>query len=287
MGYVLDRPYIITVLVQKPQTRNTMSFKEKLMKVHRFYGVEILFLKPNVNRVQYIIECDYMGYHGSSYSYRLKRQQIFINSRPLTGMMDVLAEKCMTIVYPLILTVGFSGKILGVENLREVRERWIGLRKRLESEYSGKIIDEYLDRVEKALSNDKIFLQQMKRDILFKILVPRLYSWGSPSFAMDNAKIKIPHPNASCELIFVGKQEMNPYPDENGRIKVSFHGQYSESDLIDTPDDAKGTLALNYHLDNEDASMIRMNGQFEFKGKKDYKAEYKIVRLKERELRKE
>ena len=266
---------------------NTLSFKEKLMRVHRFYGVEILYLEPRINKIQYILECDYLGYEGSTYLYRLTRQKMYVNNKPLTGMMDVLAEKCMSCVYPLILKVSFSGKIRGVQNLEEIKQKWVILRERLEMEYDGKIVDDYLNRIEKAISTEKIFLQKMKNDIIFKLLVPRLHAWGAPNFEVEGVKMKIPHPNASGRLIFKGKQELFPYPDENNQIKASYSGQYHESDLVNMPDDAKGQLSLNYHLDNEDASMIRMNGQFKFTGEKNYRVEYKIIRLKERELTKE
>ncbi|WP_158978294.1 hypothetical protein [Cellulophaga sp. L1A9] len=268
----------------KSQDSNKLSFRDKLMKIHRFYGVEIVYLEPLINKVQYVIECDYVGYEKSFYYYRVCKKKMYVNSKPLTNVIDVLAEKCMSAVYPLILKVNFAGKIIGVENLNKIKEKWLLLKQKLEIEYTGEVSHKYLERIEYGISNEKIFLKKMNNDIIFKVLIPNIPTLRSQNFIKDNIKIQIPHPNASSKLTFIGKQEIYPYPDDNGFIKISYNGEFMESDLINEPKNTKGNLILKYHLDQEDSSMIRMSGQCTIIGRENHKVEYKITRLKEREL---
>ena len=260
------------------------SFKDSLMKVHRFYGVEVLFLEPKVNKLQYVLECDYLGYEGSAYKYRMSRQKIFVNDKELTNTMDVLAEKCMNIVYPLILNVGFAGKVIGVANLEEIQERWKNLRQSLAIEYSGKIASDYLKKISVALSSEVVFIEKMEKDVIFKILIPRLHIWGSDGFEKDGVLISIPHPDNSGFVSFKGKQELSPYPDENGCLSLTFNGQYISSDSMESDYETKGTLFLQHFLDDKNSSLIRMFGRCNISNGKESKVEYKIIRLKEHEL---
>ena len=267
----------------KPK-KTKKSFKDNLMKVHRFYGVEVLFLEPRINKLQYVLECDYLGYEGTVYQYRMMRRKIYVNDKELTNTMDVIAQECMEIVYPLILNIGFAGKIIGVDNLEEIRTRWKVRKEKLKIKYTGETVNSYLKKITSALSSDEVFIEKMKKDVIFKIFIPRFLIWDSDNFNKDGVVFHIPHPNNSGGISFMGKQELSPYPDENGCLSLVFNGKYSGSDTIRSDVDLNGSLFLQHFIDNKDSSLIRMFGRCNINDKINYKVEYKIIRLKEREI---
>lgn len=268
------------------KSKKKLSFKDKLMQVHRFYGVEIQYLEPKQSTVQYVMETEYLGYEGSIYSYRLFRERFYVNGKQLTGIMEVLAEKCASIIYPLVLKVTFSGVIVGLDHFEKISSRWKALLPKLEQAYTGKVAQHYLKSVSQSLADETIFIKKLNRDVIYALIIPRLYAMAETSLIKENCEFVLSHYAYKEGITFTGKQEIGKYPNKNNHIDVGYEGTLDESETVFKDKITKGRLQLKYYLDNENISMIGLRGFCEFNNPTYNKIEYKITRLKERELTK-
>ncbi|WP_298503539.1 hypothetical protein [uncultured Maribacter sp.] len=269
-----------------PKNNTSLSYKDKLMSVHRFYGVEIEYLEPKFNRVHYILESEFLNYSGSFFKVQLNRQKLYVNNKVPTKVLEVLADKCANVLYPLVLKVSFSGQIQEIDNYLEIQERWKALVPKIKKEYSGEIAENYMNSISTNMADQKIFLSKLRRDVVYDLLFPRLFVLGELNFEKDNCEFNLPHYAYPSGIIFSGKQEISKYPNSNNHIMVTYEGKTPEANDVIKKEIKNGQLNLKYALDNENASMLYFKGICEFYNPEYQKIEYKISRLKEMEITK-
>ena len=267
-----------------PKFNPKLSYKDKLMAVHRFYGVEIEYLEPKFNRIHYKLETEFLDYSGSFFRVRLKRQKVYVNYKEVTKVLEVLADKCAQVLYPLILKVSFSGKIQEIDNYLEIKERWNALIPVLKMEYSGEVAENYVDRITINMADQEILLSKLRRDVVHDLLFPRLFALGEPNFEKDNCEFNLPHYAYAKGITFIGKQEIGKYPNSNNQVIVDYEGGIHETNDLLKNQIKNGRLNLKYALDNENSSMLYFKGICEFHNPEYNKIEYKISRLKEMEV---
>ncbi|MRX64884.1 hypothetical protein [Maribacter luteus] len=243
-------------------------------------------MEPKVNMVQYVLECKPLHYEGDAYHYQLKRSQFYVNGKKLTKQLDVLAEKCAEILYPLILEVTFSGLILRIVNFEEIQHRWEVLLPKLKNAYKGEVAETYMNNISANILEANTLMEKLKRDVLYSLLVPRLFALGEPSLTKSECNFVLPHYLYKKGILFKGTQEIGKYVDKNGHITVSYKGTANESDSLYKDKVLNGELTMQYLLDNETTSMIHFRGLCEFDNPSHNKIEYRITRLKELELTK-
>ncbi|MFI8606056.1 hypothetical protein ACIGCP_16435 [Cellulophaga baltica] len=261
-----------------------LSYKDKLIQIHRFYGVEIEYLEPKFNRVHYKLESEFLDYSGSFFRVKLTRQKLYVNNKELTKVLEVLADKCAKVLYPLILKVSFAGEIKEIDNFKEIQERWELLIPKIKEEYSGEIADNYITSISNNMREHKTLLSKLKRDVVYDLLFPRLFALGEPNFEKENCEYNLAHFAYPTGISFLGKQEISKYPNSNQQIMVNYLGKINETSNLFKNQIKNGQLNLKYALDNEDSSMLFFKGVCEFHNPQYNKIEYKISRLKEMEV---
>ena len=186
-----------------------MSYRDKLINIHRFYGVEIEYLKPKFNRVHYILETEFLNYERNFYRVKLTRQKLYVNNKQLTKTIEILAYKCAQIFYPLILEVSFSGVVSKIANLEEIQERWSKKLPTLKREYAGKVALNYMSSITKNIQEHHTFLSHLKRDPLYTLLFPRLFVLGEAALEKEGCIITLPHHQYSSGITFIGIQKIS------------------------------------------------------------------------------
>ncbi|MDR0511255.1 MAG: hypothetical protein LBH06_09215, partial [Rikenellaceae bacterium] len=147
--------------------------------------------KTEVNKFQYVFTVTYLYETGVNAYFYAPELKINIEDLSAKGAVyQIEIDKCafelsssLQKAYDLIrraqyvndwieLRVNRHGMIKSVENLDELRSTWLRLRKRIEADYEGKVVEQYLNEVGDRLNSDNKILPCVYTYLNFGMIFP-------------------------------------------------------------------------------------------------------------------
>ncbi len=172
------------------------------------YGVECFF-KESKNLVSYIVEVTYKAVEESDYLLKLTKKRCFINKLEPKSQIDVLAQRCADVIYPIVFQISAFGILTKekVVNFEEIKQRWKSTLKELKREFKGDYCKQYFAQMEASFRTEEVFYENIKNDFLYALFFlsfPALYSKHQTKKGLV---IKLPVVAYNDPVSFVGTQK--------------------------------------------------------------------------------
>jgi len=219
----------------------TSTFKFLPENLKRKYGVVLVFQdEKNKIQIHYEIDIICLGrLNEKDFKFEVFKNQVFINERVPDSIIDVLAERCGNVLYPLQVKVNNIGKVTSILNHNDIKSRWEKEKESIKQSYKGSSYDQIINSMEKVISNPKkvenLFFQ---RDWFIKLFFVPIYNFNKLSKLDQN--IELPFIPYKLPIKYSIKQFANIHPSKNGVIQIKRKGIYN--DLRNEKDLKKGNL---------------------------------------------
>lgn len=101
--------------------------------------------------------------------FEINRHAVYINNQEPDLIVEQMADKMGSIIYPLKIKTGETGEIREVTNQQDILDRWLKLRPDLEEYYVGYVAKNIFDKAQKRLQSRSRFLNDIKKPIFHQL----------------------------------------------------------------------------------------------------------------------
>lgn len=144
----------------------------------KIYRAEIISDNgDSVNKISYNAYVNAVNVNRlSGYTVNLTLTDFLVNGESPDIVFEQLVYKCRQAFKDMVFTIAPQGYITGLENYKEVTEKWIDIKEQLHKEYTGDTFESYIAKFEKVIFNQNAFLIRLKRDIFINQFFVGLYN---------------------------------------------------------------------------------------------------------------
>lgn len=162
----------------------------------------------------------------NGYVYEINRiGTTYINDEEVNELVDELAVKIASVLYPLQIQTNNNGAFECVHNKNEIANRWSTLKENIKEEYDGEVFINYLNQCEESLTEDRLLNAAIRNDYFIKaVFGSNLYTKYNTSFQIDDCIFSFPLFPKASPVQYRGVQELSKYTDEDGLILVEQRG---------------------------------------------------------------
>lgn len=211
---------------------NKLTFKPENIFVK--YGVSIKIENGDkISEIKYDASVRWMKTENNLHYFEIDRlSKIFINEEEVNEIADLLAYKTSKVLYPLKISVDFSGKFNSVENLTAYNQRWEQVKEEVYKEFEGETVDDYIEKIEKILNEPDILTLLLKNDYFIRTLFFGIYqNYGSKYQIIGEEGF--PVVKNSIEPNYEIKLEIDPIKDDYSLINIEGQGKLKDERSIE------------------------------------------------------
>lgn len=154
-----------------------------------------------------------------------------INGVEADLVADELAIQVASVLYPLELVVTRQDGIVGINNMDEIRKRWVDIKKKVQDYNEGEILEKYLSLTEKALKDEDALLLSLRNDWFLHTYFNSIYQTYTSDYTIDNS-IVVPFVFDTEGVEYKVQQKIDKDIDEKGHINISMKGLVSDGRSI-------------------------------------------------------
>ncbi len=232
-------------------TETNISFdhpiKKRVDTIKKSYGVKVDY-SPSGTSIQYVFEVAYIEAIEEDYRCEISRKQFFINGKQPKRLVDVLAEKCMSYMYPIQFRISQYGFIQELLNFDQIKKRWKTSLVDLKNEYQGDVAEEYFSQINNTLLDAKTFLDALHYDIVFPLIFFKKPALYQPERIQHNYIMSLPVLPYKPSVDFIGNQKM--YLNDNKGFRFEYTGK----------DKSNNTIQLKHLINDLDFTLQRVRG---------------------------
>lgn len=202
------------------------------------------------------------------YLFEVNRQQVYINQKEPDLLIERLSDDLGKVLYPLSLVVNHEGFIESIANHPDLLQRWEQRRPDLERYYTGKIAEDIISRMDKAMRQESVIRNKLRQDWFLAMFFSGIYglkpmdykqmtplrlpviAYGPGVHFAITREITEQH-TASKSLIITCKGHLN----EERSAKDIAEGNLLPLTAPQGRDSATGTVQLTYRLYHKDFSV--------------------------------
>lgn len=148
--------------------KNTLDNKKSY---HKKYGVIQKFFHNDEEKLNIHYETEIKK---KDLRVEISRHPVYINRQTPELMVEQIADKIGSILYPLELEINENGTIKDIFNFKEIHDRWKKLKPDLKDYYRGQIAEDFILKVETQLKRRKT-LQKISGNIFYLLFFLPLY----------------------------------------------------------------------------------------------------------------
>lgn len=221
----------------------------------RKYGVVFKYLKKEEESTQihFTVEVSYKGEsRDGSHYFSIDRKKVFINETAPDLVIEQLAEKAGSCLYPMEIATSPEGSFQEIRNYEIIKKRWDDKKIELQDYYKGEIPDEIIANLDVVYSSKNKIEMAMKDDLFLKLFFMPIYRKHTNRIAEYKQEIVfIPFEQPiSYDII----QEVEKFLTETKKQIITIKG-YSEKTASIAPE-----LLLDYKINNETKNLFSIVG---------------------------
>ena len=195
------------------------------------YGVILsLFNNDKVNTIKYEVSIRWISKIANNYVIDVNKiSKTYINDKELDLMAEELAIKTASALYPLELIVTPKNEIIGINNFKEIQNRWIKVKEKIRDYYENEILEKYLQQNDLVIMDpdDGLLLNCLqKNDWFIHGFFNKIYQTYVVKCPFTN-KIEAPFVFDAKGVEYTVEQCMDVIK-ERGRINIEMKGIYSD-----------------------------------------------------------
>ena len=227
----------------KEKERKKVSFapNNKLVyspvNTHYKYGVMITLENgEEKNELKYETSVKWVQKYGDFHIFEIDRtSKLYINEEEANDIADLLAYETSKVLFPMHLMVDEDGNWEEVAKYNKYPERWKTVKKHLQKQFEGEMVESYFQKIEKILETPEQINFYMLSDFFLRTLfLGYCTHYGKELIAEKH--ITFPIIENGIEPRFKIQAKANPYLDEYNLINVEMEGvlddKRSQSDFI-------------------------------------------------------
>lgn len=227
----------------KEKERKKVSFapNNKLVyspvNTHYQYGVMITLENgEEKNEIKYETSVKWIQKYGDYHIFEIDRtSKIFINEEEANDIADLLAYETSKVLFPMHLMVDEDGNWEEVAKYNKYPERWKTVKKHLQKEFDGEMVENYFQKIEKILGTPEQINFYMLGDFFLRTLfLGYCFSYGK-NFTTEK-HITFPIIENGIEPRYKIQAKTDPYLDEYNLITIEMEGilddDRSQADFI-------------------------------------------------------
>jgi hypothetical protein len=124
-------------------------------------------MKISENKLAYKVVINRKRETLKGYLINVKRSDILLNGakdqNPFTEILQIAA----TIYHDLDIEVSNLGKIVKVDNMKNIRKKWAEIRFKIDNTYTGDVVESLMQQTDKIIADDELFLKSFRNDPFF------------------------------------------------------------------------------------------------------------------------
>ncbi len=190
----------------------------------RRYGVVLRFLQGGKEtKVHY--EADLASPFAASdgtFQLSLHKHQVFINDRAPDSVMDILADACGKVLYPVLLKGGPGATLTGILNGDAIRARWAEAAPAFYDYYTGDVAGNILSAMERAVASDARIFDAVRQDWLLALLFAPVFHRYAQHEA--TAEFLLPIIPYKPPVRYAATLTMEPSHTESGLLSIACRG---------------------------------------------------------------
>jgi len=161
--YIPDATEVISLnkITKQEKKQVIPSFILKFSKLAAIYKVKLFKVditgsKKTKNKITYTLNIKYLKTEDKLHFFKVKKNDFHVNNKVPQTKIQLLAMECAKAYYPLNIILNLQGEVVGIENMIEVRERWINNKTKIEENFKGQYVDSYIKKLDNKilLTND-------------------------------------------------------------------------------------------------------------------------------------
>lgn len=221
----------------------------------RNYGVIFKYFKSDTAFTQIHFEVE-VAYKGQSqygkHHFIINRKKIFVNESAPDVIIEQLAEKAGSCLYPMEIATSHEGPFEEIVNYEEIKKRWDSTKNDLQDYYKGKIAEKIIDNIDSMyLSREKLD-NAIGKDLFLTLFFMPIYRRHINRIAEYEKRITFLPIRRSVSYTIL--QEVEQYLTATKKQVIRLVGK-SDEVVLSEPE-----LQLDYKIDNETKSIYSVKG---------------------------
>ena len=244
---------------------NSIHFNFKDFK--REYAVQISIdgeIDDDVSNISYNAKVHYTKEYTKPYFFtEVVISNFLLNEKPPQTTMQNIALECSKAIEKCVFQVNTKNEIIGLDNYKEIVEKWRHIKEKIVQEYEGEIVDKYLAVFEKSLENETVLLEKIKKNLFISQYFFPIFDEPYHGFQKKNVETFNFFTIDYQEEVIVEIENQGDF-DENGKATIS-------KQLIKNQDNTQLFPIKSYktkYILNKDFQIEIIEGQFEVKNNK-------------------
>lgn len=221
----------------------------------RNYGVIFKYFKNEIDFTQmhFEVEVTYKGQSQSgNYHFTIDRKKVYINEIAPDLVIEQLAEKAGSCLYPMEIATSPEGPFEEITNYEEIKKRWNAKKIELQDYYTGEIAEKIITNVDAVYSSKNKVEMAMSDDLFLTLFFMPIYRKHVNRIAEYKKEIAfVPFKQALQYNII---QEVDKFLTESKKQLIIIKG-FSEESVSNEPE-----LVLDYKINNETKSIFSIVG---------------------------
>lgn len=244
--------------------------------VLRRYGVIFKYYKEEADftQIHFEVEVTYKGQSQSgNYHFIINRKKVFINQMAPDLIIEQLAEKAGSCLYPMEIITSQEGPFQEIANYEEIKKRWEAKKIELQNYYTGEISEKIIANLDVAYSSKNKIEMAMNDDLFFTLYFMPIYRKHVNKIA--KYKKEIAFVSFKNPIYYAVIQEVDEFLTESKKQFISLKG-FLETSISTEPE-----LLLDYKINNETKSIFSIVGSvnLEKENSKTQKIEIEMYQL--------
>lgn len=201
------------------------------------YGVMITLENgEEKNEIKYETSVKWVQKYGDFHIFEIDRtSKIYINEEEANDIADLLAYETSKVLFPMHLMVDEDGNWEEVAKYNKYPERWKTVKKHLQKEFEGEMVEDYFQKIEKILETPEQINFYMLSDFFLRTLfLGFCFNYGK-DFTTEK-HITFPIIENGIEPRYKIQAKTDPYLDEYNLITIEMEGvlddERSQADFI-------------------------------------------------------
>ena len=207
------------------------------VNTHYKYGVMITLENgEEKNELKYETSVKWVQKHGDYHIFEIDRtSKIYINEEETNDIADTLAYETSKVLFPMHLMVDEDGNWEEVAKYNKYPERWKTVKKHLQKEFEGEMVENYFQKIEKILETPEHINFYLLGDFFLRTLfLGYCFNYGKDFTAEKH--ITFPIIENGIEPRYKIQAKTDPYLDEYNLINIEMEGilddERSQADFI-------------------------------------------------------
>ncbi|SFA49706.1 hypothetical protein SAMN04488511_108187 [Pedobacter suwonensis] len=237
------------------------------------YGVVITFneREENANEVKYELRVTRLkpGNAGQPLFQIERISDVFINEISPDLIADKLAYALGKVFYPLVIAVDYNGGFQSVYNHDEILKRWQLVKQKVLDNFEGHLVEDYICRMEKQLSNpDQITLAFYNNDWFIHTFFKPVYKEYGPNYATESL-FKFPIARDFIVEGYLTQEKISSETNHFGAIELTHNGKVmSVADEMAIAGSKEGNYEGYYLLHPKFKRILSVVSDFSYEQKK-------------------